>query len=44
MQSNLKGKAKDSHLELVRGLPLASIKSGEHLEEGIQPADDPQPG
>ena len=29
----LKGKARDSYLELVLAFPLASIKSDEHLEE-----------
>src|SRR5580658_9882158 len=33
MQFRLKGKPRDSYLELVLAFPLASIKSEEHLEE-----------
>ena len=32
-QFRLKGKSRDSYLELVRDFPLASIKSDEHLAE-----------
>jgi HTH-type transcriptional regulator/antitoxin HigA len=35
----LKGKARDSYLELVLGFPLASIKSNEHLEEAQEMID-----
>ena len=35
----LKGKARDSYLELVLGFPLASIQSDEHLEEAQEVID-----
>jgi HTH-type transcriptional regulator/antitoxin HigA len=35
----LKGKARDSYLELVLAFPLASIQSDEHLEEAQQVMD-----
>ena len=35
----LKGKARDSYLELVVAFPLASIKSDEHLEEAQEVMD-----
>ncbi len=36
---SLKGKARDTYLELVRAFPLASIKSEEHLEEAQKVMD-----
>lgn len=36
---SLKGKARDSYLELVLTFPLASIKSDEHLEEAQEVMD-----
>ena len=38
-KSSLKGKARDSYLELVLAFPLASIKSDEHLEEAWEAMD-----
>jgi HTH-type transcriptional regulator/antitoxin HigA len=35
----LKGKARDSYLELVLAFPLASIQSNEHLEESQEMMD-----
>lgn len=35
----LKGKARDSYLELVMAFPLSSIRSEEHLEEAQQVMD-----
>jgi len=35
----LKGKARDSYLELVLAFPLASIKSDEHLEQSQEVMD-----
>ena len=35
----LKGKARDSYLELVMAFPLSSIRSEEHLEEARQVMD-----
>src|SRR5277367_5684457 len=39
MQFQLKGKHRDSYLELVLALPLASIKSEEHLMEAQKVMD-----
>jgi len=38
-QFRLKGKSKDSYLELVLDFPLASIKSDDHLEEAQKVID-----
>ena len=38
-QFRLKGKARDSYLELVLDFPLASIKSDEHLKEAQKVLD-----
>ena len=38
-QFRLKGKSKDSYLELVLDFPLASIKSDDHLEEAQKVMD-----
>ena len=38
-QYRLKGKSKDSYLELVLDFPLASIKSDEHLAEALKMID-----
>lgn len=39
MQYRLKGKSKDSYLELVLEFPLASIRSDEHLSEAQKVMD-----
>ncbi|MBX3420032.1 MAG: helix-turn-helix transcriptional regulator [Pirellulaceae bacterium] len=39
MQYRLKGKSKDSYLELVSEFPLASIKSDQHLSEAQKVID-----
>ena len=38
-QFQLKGKGRDSYLDLVLGFPLASIKSDEHLQEAQKVMD-----
>src|SRR5258708_4028125 len=38
-QFRLKGKSRDSYLELVLDFPLASIKSDEHLAEALRVMD-----
>jgi len=38
-QFQLKGKSRDSYLELVQEFPLASIKSEQHLEQAQQVID-----
>lgn len=38
-QFRLKGKSRDSYLELVQDFPLASIKSGQHLKEAQRVMD-----